>query len=91
MSNAPGVRVWRALTEYSDGVVIFWDKDSGNGGRKALMQRAQDCGLNCVLNGVSNNIVSYTFRSVVPLASEGHVSPRSRYWSLGDEAVSVDG
>jgi hypothetical protein len=29
MSNAPGVRVWRALTEYSDGVVIFWDKDSG--------------------------------------------------------------
>jgi hypothetical protein len=51
----------------------------------------KDCGFNCVLNGVSNNIVSNTFRSVVPLASEGHVSPRSRYWSLGDEAVSANG
>jgi hypothetical protein len=47
--------------------------------------------LNYNLNGVSNDIVSYSFRSVVPLASEGHVSPRSRYWSLGDEAVSVNG
>jgi hypothetical protein len=40
------------------------------------------------LNIFSNDVVSNTFRSVVPLASEGHVSPRSRYWSLGDEAVS---
>jgi hypothetical protein len=51
----------------------------------------KNCGLDGVLNGVSDNIVSYSIRSVVPLASEGHVSPRSRYWSLGDEAVSVDG